>query len=159
MGAEILALKARLAESRPKPSTTENCSGDNLEEYMLKLQARRAHIVGQMQQVGIMPMREYELARALKLVDAEILALKARLAESRPKPSTTDSIPGEPKMEAMHGLQARKADTVHEMSQLGTRLTRKELLQLELDATSIEKQIRALEAELAKSRPKPSTTD
>merc|ERR1711964_94568 len=43
-----------------------------------------------------MPMREHELARALKHVDAEILDLKAWLTESRPKPSTTDSIPGKP---------------------------------------------------------------
>jgi len=83
-----------------------------------------------------------------------------QFAKSRSNPSTKDSTARKLKMEeVMNSLQAREGRIVHEMQQFGGTRTQEEQLQLEREAASIHEQIRALEAELAKSRSKPSTTD
>merc|ERR1711964_432649 len=123
------------------------------EERLQRLVSSRTPVIGKLDKKEEI-RRRHERRSHIPLKDFD------QFAKSRSNPSTKDSIARKLKMEeVMNSLQAREARIVHEMMQCGGTRTREEQLKLKREAISIREQIRALEAELAKSQSTPSTTD
>merc|ERR1711964_717642 len=115
-----LTEELQLAPTRPNPPTADAIPQEvlRIKEEIRSRQARRARIQCD-----------------LKAIDERIHALKAKLAEIRANPSTTES-DSIPRKLGMEELQAREALIMHKRMQFGGTRTREEQLQLEREAAS-----------------------